>query len=85
MPDNFAMLKEARTPINDLKALTASLNSKSYSVKELEDIYSQLHADFFLTACALDSKDREYINTLRLSIAVLFRVLFRKAKKGASR
>lgn len=81
MPSKFSILKEERTPIDALKALRESLHTDSHTIPELEEICAQLHADFFLTTCALDTSDKDYINELRLTIADLFRILFHQLKQ----
>jgi len=82
MLDKFAILKEERTAIDALKDLRNSLHADLFTVAELEDICAQLHADFFLTICALESSDKDYINELRLAIAELFRAVFKKTKEA---
>lgn len=73
-------MKQERTPIDRIQQIRKSLHDDVFTIEELEELCKQLHGDFFVTTCALDSSDKDYINELRLTIADLFRVLFTQLK-----
>jgi len=75
-------MKQERTSIDGLQQLRESLHTDIFTIEELEEICKQLHGDFFVTTCALDSSDKDYINELRLTIADLFRILFFQLKQN---
>lgn len=73
-------MKSERTPIEELQQIRKSLQIDVFTVEELEEICKQLHGDLFVTTCALDTSDKNYLNEVRLTMADLFRILFNQLK-----
>lgn len=82
MPDKFSILKKERTSIDLLIALSESLCSDIFTIPKLMEICAQLHADFFLTLCALETSDKDYINEMRSTLSNLFQINSYEANHG---